>query len=306
MLLEYLSSNMLLEPQFIEMIARSASKRYKEISINKKDGSKRIIHHPARELKAIQRFIHNDILTKLYVHPSVYSYRQGINLKDHLSVHKAVNFLARLDFKNFFNSIDSADVTNFIDKNSSFIDSNWTHDDTILLVKLVCYKGALTIGAPTSPSLSNSICHQLDEKIFNYCHEHSIFYSRYADDLYFSTNEPEILFSISKQIIKIIKSIEYPKNLWLNNKKTIHSSKKHLRKITGLVLTPEDNISIGRDKKRFLRSQIFQWETLSESDRISLKGYLAFASSIEPDLLNRLCIKYGSKKISDIINYSKT
>ena len=67
MLLEYISENMLLEPQFIEMLAKSASKRYKKTFIKKKDGSDRIIHQPSRELKAIQRVIHNDILSKLPV-----------------------------------------------------------------------------------------------------------------------------------------------------------------------------------------------------------------------------------------------
>lgn len=306
MLLEHLSQNMLLEPPFIEMVANSASKRYKETSIKKKDGSDRIIHQPARELKAIQRVIHNDILSKLPVHTSVYAYRKGINLKNHALAHRKGNFITRLDFRNFFNSIDAADIRKYITNNYSHIDSKWSHNDTELLVKLVCFKGALTIGSPTSPALSNCICHQLDEKTSIFCCEHNISYTRYADDLYFSTIEQNLLFSISHQIIKILRAIDYPKNLWLNKKKTIHSSKKHLRKVTGLVLTPEGNISLGRDKKRMVRSLIFKWSTLSDDERLSLKGYLAFISSVEPDFINRLCRKYGSKKVYDIIKYEKT
>lgn len=306
MLLEHLSNNMLLEPTFIKIVANSASKRYKRTTIKKRNGTDRIIHQPARELKAIQRVIHSDILSELPIHPSVYSYRKGINLKKHALAHTKGNYITRLDFRNFFNSIDAADIKKYITRKYNYIDNNWTADDTELLVKLVCFKGALTIGSPTSPMLSNCVCHQLDEKISSFCCEHDISYTRYADDLYFSTNEQNLLFSISHHVIKILRAIDYPKNLWLNKKKTIHSSKKHLRKITGLVLTPEGNISLGRGNKRKVRSLIFQWSSLPDNERLSLKGYLAFVSSVEPDFINRLCKKYGSKKVYDIIKYEKT
>ena len=149
MLLEHLSKNMLLEPSFIEMVANSASKRYKKTSIKKRDGSDRIIYQPARELKAIQRVILNDILSKLPIHKSVYAYRRGISLKEHTLAHRNGNFTTRLDFRNFFNSIDAADIRKYINNNYSHIDSKWSTDDTELLVKLVCFKGALTVGSPT-------------------------------------------------------------------------------------------------------------------------------------------------------------
>ena len=197
-------------------------------------------------------------------------------------------------------------VKKYMSLKSKHISKDWDSDDTKLFIKLVCLKGALTIGSPTSPMLSNCICHQLDEKLSNFCCEHNIVYTRYADDLYFSTTEQNLLFSISPHVIKILRTIDYPRNLWLNKKKTIHTSKKHLRKIIGIVLTPEGNISLGRSNKRKVRSLIFQWSSLPEEERLSLQGYLAFASSIEPDFINRLCKKYGSKKIYDIIKYEKT
>jgi RNA-directed DNA polymerase len=131
-------------------------------------------------------------------------------------------------------------------------------------------------------------------------------YTRYSDDLYLSTNVPDLLFEMPHKVIKIVRSIDYPRNLWLNKKKTVHTSKKRLRRITGVVLTPEGGISIGRQKKREIRSLIFSWSTLSDSERLSLKGYLAFISSVEPGFINRLCKKYGSQKIYDIVKYVQT
>jgi len=110
MLLDYLSNTMLLDSSYIETVAVTASKRYKKTTIKKRDGSDRVIYQPARELKAIQRVINKDILCKLPVHSSVYSYRKGMNLKHHILAHKKENFITRLDFTNFFNSISEKDI----------------------------------------------------------------------------------------------------------------------------------------------------------------------------------------------------
>lgn len=296
---------MLIDPEYIEIVANSATPRYFETKIKKKDGTDRKIYQPARELKAIQRVIHDGILNRLPIHPAAHAYRKGINLKHHVVIHQNNNFLARFDFRNFFPSIDKSDITKFVNSNSKTIHTDWCLKDTELLVKLVCYKGALVIGAATSPILSNCICYQLDKRIMQVSLEADVTYSRYADDMYFSTNEPNILFDFSSKLVNIIRELDYPKNLWLNKKKTIHTSKKRLRRITGLVLTPDGNVSIGRRKKRELRSKIFQWNSLSEKEKLSLKGMLAYISSVEPDLINRLCRKFGSKKVYDIIKYSK-
>ena len=303
MLLDYLSKSMLLDSAYIETVAITASKRYKKTIIKKKDGSDRVIYQPARELKAIQRVVNKDILCKLPVHSAVYSYRKGMNLKQHILAHKKENFITRLDFTNFFNSINEKDIINYISDHKMLLGEDWDDLDTDLLIKLVCFRGTLTIGAPTSPTLSNCICFQLDNKISQICKELRVTYTRYADDIYFSTNEPNVLFKIAQRLVKILRTIEYPKNLWLNKKKTIHTSKKRLRKVTGLVLTPNGDVSIGREKKREIRSRIYHWDQLTQEERLSLKGYLAFVSSVEPSFINRLCIKFGSDKIDLIIKF---
>ena len=237
------------------------------------------------------------------VHKSVYSYRKEISLKHHALAHRHNNFITRLDFRNFFNSIDSDDILIFITDNKEHISDKWSTPDTELFIKLTTFKGALTIGSVTSPLLSNSICYALDEQVSNICCELKVKYTRYADDLYFSTNEKQVLFSIAKHITTILRGLSYPKSLWLNKKKTIHTSRKRLRRVTGVVLTPAGKVSVGRDKKRKVRTLVYQWATLTPKEKLSLQGYLSFVSSIEPEFINSLCSKYGSKTISDIISY---
>ena len=62
-------------------------------------------------------------------------------------------------------------------------------DVATVIAQLTCYEGVLPQGAPTSPIISNLICQILDYKIIELCQEYHLTYTRYADDLTFSTNE---------------------------------------------------------------------------------------------------------------------
>ncbi|WP_407243022.1 reverse transcriptase domain-containing protein [Escherichia coli] len=99
-----------------------------------------------------------------------------------------------------------------------------------LLNKLFFYKkskrGALSmsIRAPSSPFLSNAIMYKFDSVISDMCSNKNITYTRYADDLTFSTNEKGILYEFIHEIDKVLEEIDSPK-LKLNDKKTIFASK---------------------------------------------------------------------------------
>ena len=61
-------------------------------------------------------------------------------------------------------------------------------------------------------------------------------YTRYADDLFFSTREPNVLKQIEKEVNSIVSNLSVPAKLTVNSKKTRHSSKKGARHVTGIVL----------------------------------------------------------------------
>ena len=83
-------------------------------------------------------------------------------------------------------------------------------------------------------------------------------------------------------------------NLELNDDKTVYASKKNGRRVTGVILTNDYNLSIGRDKKRLIRSMLdhFRKGSLVEEDIAKLQGYLRFANDIEPDFILRMSEKY--------------
>ena len=159
----------------------------------------------------------------------------------------------------------------------------------------------LSIGAPSSPFISNSILFDFDTRIGEISKQLEITYTRYADDLTFTNREKNVLFQIPDLVKKEIANLAYPK-LTVHNEKTVFSSKKHNRHVTGLVLTNDNLVSIGRQRKRYIRSLIFKFinNRLDHKSTLRLKGYISFARDIEPKFIDSIENKYGKEVISKI------
>lgn len=300
MLLDHLSKSLLLEKDFILLVADTSSSRYKKFQLQKQTGGFRKIFHPAKELKVLQRTIHENILSQFPIHNAATAYRQNTSVLTNARRHQESHYLLRVDFKNFFESISSNDIKNFLDSKATNFISEWTDEDTELLSKIACFHNKLTIGSVTSPILSNILCYELDQNINQYCISKSIIYTRYADDMFFSTCNKGELHKIPSLIKNIARNLSCPKNLWINYKKTIHTSKKKRMSVTGLVITNDKKISIGNKKKREIRTLVFKWEDITIDQKKYLQGYLSYCSSIEPSFINNLCTKYGATRINAI------
>jgi RNA-directed DNA polymerase len=85
--------------------------------------------------------------------------------------------------------------------------------------------------------------------------------------------------------------------LTINNEKTSFTSRKRRKLVTGLVLTPEGNISLGREKIRQLRSLVFRsiHNELSVEQLTYLRGMIGYVRSVEPELIERLRLKFERK-----------
>jgi len=62
-------------------------------------------------------------------------------------------------------------------------------DIATLIAQIVCYDNSLPQGAPTSPIVSELIASILDQRLGRLSRKHHCTYSRYADDIIFSTNQ---------------------------------------------------------------------------------------------------------------------
>ncbi len=281
--------------------ALRASRRYRSYTIPKKSGGSRNIVHPSKELKEFQRYIVSTVFDKFPIHDSVYSYQEGKNVKQMATKHLNARFLLRIDFKDFFPSIKGEHIRLFLKNNMHFLDTIINDYDMTLINLLVCKSNKLTIGAPSSPAISNVILYDLDTFLFDICNKSDITYTRYADDLYFSTTHPDRLKTILPLLKQYLKT--YFIRLVINEDKNIYTSKKRRQQITGLTLTTDKKLSIGRKKKRYIKSLIFKYsqqKTTSEETNY-LKGYMSYLYSIEPNYIENLGKKYSNELINELL-----
>ncbi len=278
-------------------LVATAQYRYKVYQIPKRQPNQfRTIAQPSPEIKLIQRWLINNVLSSLPIHGVATAYRDGRSIADHAVVHAKNRFLLKMDFKNFFPSISVVDVRKYLIEVGQM-----SLEDARLLSLLVCWRDkakgtlCLSIGAPSSPHLSNVMLYTFDNKIVQLCRAHKVVYTRYADDLAFSTNKKEVLSEIAKHVQAICKELEYPQ-LEINHKKTVSTSRAFRRVLVGLVLTPEGNISLGREKKRRLRSELYRFSqgAIGKVDIPRLRGELAFAWSVESEFINSLLKQFGT------------
>ncbi len=219
MILEAIAAELGLPRRFVANLARSASHEYKTYRIAKRSGGGRIIHHPSRRLKALQRWLLVNVVAKLPVHPAAAAYRRVHSILDNAQSHAIRQYLLRMDFVDFFGSITRDDIVRYITENAVHFTS-WTGEDVELFCRLVCRTDALTIGAPTSPALSNVVCYELDVRLHAVAERHGATYARYADDLFFSTSAKDILVVVEKRVQEMVRDLELPGNLRINESKT--------------------------------------------------------------------------------------
>jgi RNA-directed DNA polymerase len=292
MIIEKMAADLGLQVPFIDAIARGASHAYKTYSIPKRGGGARTIEHPSKQLKALQRWFLQYVIPGLPVHSAATAYQKNHSILDNAAVHAGSKYLLRMDFQSFFPSITEVDVRAYIEDRSSLF-SAWSSFDINVFCMIVLRRSRLTIGAPTSPALSNIICFDMDSAFSDLCARHGVTYTRYADDLFFSTTQPNVLRPLQLEVERIISELKLPARLVINAAKTRHSSKRRARRVTGIVLGSDQKAYIGRPLKRKIRALIFKMDSLDSRSRASLAGLVAYAVGFDADFMNSLIMKYG-------------
>lgn len=282
--------------QEVERLIRTAPSRYKVHEIEKRNGhGKRIIAQPTAEIKLLQRYLLERYISNLPVSDAAKAYRLNHSIHDHAYPHAKNQYLLKLDFKDFFSSIRAVDFIKHLRKYSTP-----DREDAKTLSRVFFWrpKGQrdliLSIGAPSSPAISNTVLFDFDSVLIEYCAKNRITYTRYADDLALSTNQPNILNDALKYVITLCHRLKSPR-LTLNEDKTVFTSKKHHRQLTGLVLSNKGTASIGREKKRTIRAMAHHYKQgiLSLEDQTKLRGWLAFMKSIDSEFVRAIETKIG-------------
>jgi RNA-directed DNA polymerase len=251
--------------EFLKKAALYPKRYYRDFEILKKNGSKRLISEPLPSLKEIQIWILRNILYKVPISPFAKAYKPNISILENLRFHKNQPKVFTLDLEHFFPSIGFEAVE------KEFLELGYSKMVSKLLSKLCIRDGSLPQGAPTSPYLSNLIFKKADTVISDYCKQHKIRYTRYADDLSFSGDfdENKLLHKVTETVGKL--------NLRINKNKTKLMTPNTRQTVTGIVVNEKPQVVF--HKRNELRQAMyyitkFGFEEHREYKEIDQKNYL--------------------------------
>ncbi len=291
----------------LQWYATTASRRYKVFTIPKKTGGDRTIEQPAKEIKSLQRILCKILFEKLPVHASATAYNKGGSIKKNAQLHVKSNFTLHVDLVSFFPSFKSNHVVSFLRKKNKGFDLGLNTSDILFAAQIVCRNDGLTIGAPSSPTLTNIMMFDFDSEISKWCKAEELSYSRYADDIFISTTKPDKLAAALKHLRKALTNFKFAE-LKVNEDKLAFLSRRYRRNITGLVLTPDHRISIGLEKKLKMKSDLYKYKQgiLAPEAVGSLVGMIAFTNDVEPTFVDNLRRKYGADTIAKLTKQAKS
>ena len=242
---------------------------------------------PSLSLKVVQRWILKEILEKIYVSKQAMAFIPHKNgLRENAERHKKNIFLLEMDITNFFGTITEQQVYRL------FCNIGYNSKVAGILANLCTYDGYLPQGAVTSPYIANLICYHMDARINGYCSRKDIVYTRYADDLTFSSSNRTLL----NKVEKFIKYIVTDEGFTINDKKTRYLSNDVKKTVTGITIN-DDSIHVDKKFKRDLRAQIYRSIKLKDYQNNSqILGKIAYVNSIEEGYRDKI-FKY----ITDVI-----
>lgn len=177
--------------------------KYNSFCISKKNGQSRLIAAPEDRLKSLQRVtasILYDCLHEIQVRHgqgAAYGFMRGRGIYDNATKHRNKKWVFNLDLADFFPSINFGRVRGFFINNSEF---RLDHRVATILAQISCWNNELPQGAPTSPVISNFICGSLDYRLSRLAKRNRCSYTRYADDITFSSNHEEVPQQIAETI----------------------------------------------------------------------------------------------------------
>ena len=293
----------------VARVIASAPARYFVFEIEKRTGGKRTIAQPARELKAIQRYVLREKLSKFPVHDCATAYMDGSSIAKNAGVHVASSAILKMDFEGFFPSIKTADWLRFARKHKR---DEIEPKDIQLYSKLLFWgeekndqtPRCLSIGAPTSPALSNILLFSLDTQLSEFAEQLGVKYTRYADDITVSANDATPILEFERLARKAVTKQKSP-TLKFNESKRGFFTKGGRRTVTGLVITPEQKVSIGRDRKRTISAMLHHLShgRLSDERKALLKGLLGFCIAVEASFVEGLRLKYGNALVDRALKF---
>lgn len=237
------------------------SERYDSFEIKKRGGGTRRILAPCKPLKYVQRQL-NDILQVVYEpKPSVHGFVANRSVVTNASKHRKKKHVLNVDLQDFYPSI------NFGRVRGMFMARPYKLNQAVstMLAQICCYDNQLPQGAPTSPVVSNMLCGRLDSELQRLAKAHRCTYTRYADDLTFSTSTTEFPAAMATAtgwnavtVGEDLRLVIDTNGFVINQRKVRLQSRLQRQEVTGLVVN--QRVNVHRSFVKELRAMLHAWK----------------------------------------------
>lgn len=274
----------------IDSFCREESKienHYRVFRIRKKNGSSRVIHAPRTYLKVVQWWILDNILSRVHVDDNVFGFVPSRNIVQNAQFHFGAKHILNVDIKDFFPSITISQTQ------SVFFEMGYDKEVSDMLAQICCLNGRVPQGAPTSPAIGNIVLRDLDRHLTKISSQKKIKYSRYADDLTFSSK-----YWIEDAFLSTISGAVKESGFCVNPKKIRFAGPGDRLEVTGVVIN--EKIQPSRRWRRTVRAKLHRIEHQNKLTRRQL-SYLYGILGVARQYQDSTQMKYLSDDVRRIV-----
>lgn len=259
---------------------KRVEKLYTVFEIPKKNGKTRVIHTPDEKLKLIQRklgeklnIIHGAYIKKKQIKSTIsHGFEKNKSIITNAYRHRNKKYLLNIDISDFLSSFNFGRVQGYFQKSREF---NFSKEASTVIAQLVCYNGKLPQGAPTSPIISNLIFNIVDLRILFLARKYKLIYTRYVDDLSFSTNNK----AFEKEYLEFIKELTEllgRNGFDINQNKTRLTYFSSRQEVTGLTVNEKVNVN-----RKFINETRAMANQLYKTHSFQIDGQDGFIDQLE-------------------------
>lgn len=260
--------------QLLYAMVHAPSRYYRTFTISKKDGREREIATPRVFLKVVQRWILSNVLYRKHLPSYVTGFVPRRGLLHNASFHVGHKYLLKVDLRNFFPSVRYERVA------AVYGDIGFSPSVVSVLAGLCVLGGRLPQGAPTSPYLANIAFLPQDVELKALCDVNAVSYSRYADDLTFSSST-----KLGQDFLDQVLGVIERGNFRANAEKIRMAGPGQRLMTVGMVVN--EKIHPPRKLRRQLRARFYQASNNPEAfaqQGHSLQGWAAYVNMYDREL----------------------
>lgn len=237
--------------------------RYSTFEIKKKSGGVRVIQAPKKGLKSILKTL-NFVLPCVYEpHNAAMGFVLDKSIVDNAKIHCGHRYVYNIDLKDFFHSFDRNRVKIGL-MSQPFNLSGDKEPIAFLIACLVTHvldvegekRVVLPQGSPASPTITNILCKKLDQRLSGLAKRFGTTYSRYADDITFSSYHS--IFNDVEFQKELRRIIEEDQHLEINPNKTRLQKNGFKQEVTGL--TVNEKVNVNKRYVKQIRMWLYYWE----------------------------------------------